>query len=249
MKTEILEITPSMAFEMLSTQSGNRKINRRQVEMLKTAIENNEWRLTHQGIAFYDDLTLADGQHRLAAISESGKSIKMMVTTGVPKDIDTVLAVDCGKSRTVIDSNFISGLEVSNKAISIAKGIEFSFSGKRKKLTHKQSFELVKKHEATIKTTLNVFDGTAKRITIVPVRTGVARAVIYGVNHGFLKEFCDVLLTGIYSNPIMANAVRLRNKLINDNYNSGGLQEKAFRMTLDVILKTYNNQTVKKIMS
>jgi hypothetical protein len=248
MKTEILEVTPAMAFEMLSKQLGNRKINRRQVDMLVCAIKNGEWRLTHQGIAFYEDGTLADGQHRLTAISESGESVSLMVVTGVKRDLDTVLAVDCGKPRTVIDSNFISGVEVSNKAISLAKGIEYSFGGNRKKLSHKQSFELVKKHEATIKTTFNVFGGSAKRITIVPVRSGVARAVVYGVNHEFLREFCETLMTGIYSKPIMVNAVRLRNKLLDENYNTGGLQEKAHRMTLNVILKTYNNEEVKRIV-
>jgi hypothetical protein len=68
MRTDLVQITPDMARNMLTSNPVNRRLSERAVSDLAKAILNNDWQITHQGIAFYDDGTLADGQHRLTAV-------------------------------------------------------------------------------------------------------------------------------------------------------------------------------------
>lgn len=60
-------------------------------------IKEGHWDSTHQGIAIASDGTLIDGQHRLLAIVEAGKSVKMNVTFNATKSSH----IDSGTIRTM----------------------------------------------------------------------------------------------------------------------------------------------------
>lgn len=77
-------ITPEMAEEFLTHNIRNRNIRLPYVDELATYMRQGKWDVTHQGIAFYEDGTLFDGQHRLHAIIKAGIPVKMMVTYGIP---------------------------------------------------------------------------------------------------------------------------------------------------------------------
>lgn len=76
-------ITPEMAEEFLKHNTRNRNIRLPYVEELATYMRQGKWDVTHQGIGFYEDGTLFDGQHRLHAIIKAGVPVKMMVTYGI----------------------------------------------------------------------------------------------------------------------------------------------------------------------
>lgn len=65
-------ITPEMAEEFLKHNTRNRNIRLPYVEELATYMRQGKWDVTHQGIGFYEDGTLFDGQHRLHAIIKAG---------------------------------------------------------------------------------------------------------------------------------------------------------------------------------
>jgi hypothetical protein len=77
-------ITPEMAEEFLTHNIRNRNIRLPYVDELATYMRQGKWDVTHQGIVFYEDGTLFDGQHRLHAIIKAGIPVKMMVTYGIP---------------------------------------------------------------------------------------------------------------------------------------------------------------------
>jgi len=109
MNTKLTTVTPAMAAEMLKRNTGNRKIRMAHVNRLKAEILGGRWLVTHQGIAFAEDDSLLDGQHRLMAIEAAGKSVQILVTTGVQKhhngdlNINAMDVIDCGKSRSTTD--------------------------------------------------------------------------------------------------------------------------------------------------
>lgn len=105
--TTIETITPEKAQEYLERNVRNRVINSRSVDSLVRDIKAGSFYLTHQGIAFYDDGTLADGQHRLTAIVLAGRPVQMMVTRYMPHD--TKIAIDYGMKRGFEDSVDIEG--------------------------------------------------------------------------------------------------------------------------------------------
>jgi len=108
MRTRLEEITPELALEYLKHNTGNRAIRQKAVDEYAQEMISNRWVATHQGIAFYDDGELADGQHRLLAIVESGCTVQMMVTRGIPRKVaESGLVsgdmIDMGRTRSTAD--------------------------------------------------------------------------------------------------------------------------------------------------
>ena len=109
-KFEVMDITPDMAKKILAHRNkNNRPIRYTHLEKLSEAIEKDEWKVTNQGIAFDADGNLIDGQHRLAAILQTRKTVKMMVATNMDASIFDV--VDTGSKRSTGDALDILGSE------------------------------------------------------------------------------------------------------------------------------------------
>lgn len=122
--TELMTVSPKVASELLESRNGvNRPLRRAHVVALAEAMRRGEWRVTHQGLALTSSGHLLDGQHRLAAIIEYGKPIRMMVSTGVPKDAFDVL--DVGAKRTAGDMVSLAGLSHGNQMAATARLVIF----------------------------------------------------------------------------------------------------------------------------
>jgi hypothetical protein len=119
MTTVEILCTPAMAEEFLRRNTKNRNITASRVAHLVRQILDGNWMLTHQGIAFWDDGTLADGQHRLTAIAKAGVSVPILMTTGLPKP--AIHAIDGGKSRSTTDIMHFVGLDVSTNVVAAAR--------------------------------------------------------------------------------------------------------------------------------
>lgn len=104
--TEWVKITPKMAAELLGKYNNdNRNIRKLLAARYTHDMETDQFPVTHQGLAFADDGTLIDGQHRLIAIRDSGKPMWMLVSRGFPRDIQQYL--DRGARRS--PSDFLDG--------------------------------------------------------------------------------------------------------------------------------------------
>jgi hypothetical protein len=111
-------VTPDTAAGWLERNNkGNRNIRKGDVEAIRLLIEQGMWEATHQGIAFYDDDTIADGQHRLSAIVAAGVGVWVNVTTGLPKR--AIHAIDGGIVRTKLDRLHFSGVATDTHRVSV----------------------------------------------------------------------------------------------------------------------------------
>lgn len=108
METKLEIITPEQAQEYLAHNTNNRRIKGSNLDTLVRAIKNNEFRTTHQGIAFDGQGNLVDGQHRLLACVLAKKPIKVLVTRGL--DEAEISAVDTGSSRNYTDIMRYTGI-------------------------------------------------------------------------------------------------------------------------------------------
>lgn len=107
MKTEVIDIDPKFAAELLASSTGNRPIPDSAVRGIMKTILNDEWRLTHQGIAIDVNGHLVDGHHRLTAIVRTGRTVPMLVAYDVAPESFAVL--DTGKKRSGGDVLAIAG--------------------------------------------------------------------------------------------------------------------------------------------
>ncbi|MEZ0386407.1 MAG: hypothetical protein ACAI34_05040 [Verrucomicrobium sp.] len=111
-------LTPEMARAMLERNTRNRKLSDQVVEKYMEEIRNDEWRLTPTAVGFDAEGNLVDGQHRLAAIVRSRRTVPMMITTGLP--LASQEKVDRQRRRSLFDALYLSGQVRNRKWVEIA---------------------------------------------------------------------------------------------------------------------------------
>lgn len=116
-KSQTVTITPALAEEWLDVETiniANRGLSKDTVQRYAHDMESGNW-LVGEPIMFDWDGVLIDGQHRLAAVIESGTSQDMLVITGY--DPDVRLLINTGKNRNPQDALKIAGMSVRNASI------------------------------------------------------------------------------------------------------------------------------------
>ena len=103
------KITPKRAQELLSTASDQRQrhLSVPRVKKFALAMKAGSWRLTHQPIAVDAHGVLIDGQHRMAAVVQSGVTCSFLVA--YESEASTFDVIDTGQARTAADSLAIAG--------------------------------------------------------------------------------------------------------------------------------------------
>ncbi len=149
-----MDITPSLAAAWLKNNFRNRPMKEDVITAYARDMIRGVWQPTHQGVAFNDLDQLIDGQHRLAAIVKSRRTIRMMVTFGLPSKINghemTVMdCVDRGCTRTVADQLKIQhGLKTGTQIAQMATALAHLCVGeKMRRLSVGQTLEIYRAFE------------------------------------------------------------------------------------------------------
>ncbi len=121
-------VTPAMATEWLAL-ANNRNRKRSQITVARYAndMRCNAWITNGSAIVFGVDGSLLDGQHRLAAIEQSGMTIVLMVVHGAATNAQST--IDIGKPRTDGDDLYILGKSHPKERASIVRHIKLLLDG------------------------------------------------------------------------------------------------------------------------
>lgn len=103
----IVKLTPEYAEELLARNPRNRKFSPRNYAVVKRAVERGEWELNGEAIKVSADGYILDGQHRCAAVVETGVPIETFLIEGLPDSTQDTM--DTGKSRNLADVLSIRG--------------------------------------------------------------------------------------------------------------------------------------------
>jgi hypothetical protein len=119
MQLEFQVITPDYAAELLANHNpNNRPLSRNHVTFIAQEMERGTFRADNgDSIRFGADGNIIDGQHRLAAIVRSGKTVMMLVARGI--EGDAFATIDIGKSRSISD---IVGIDLRSAGINTPRG-------------------------------------------------------------------------------------------------------------------------------
>lgn len=104
---EVVTVTPAIAKEWLAMRVDQRSLNSRTVKTLMGAMLRHEWALNGESVKFNVLGHLIDGQHRLSACVESGRSFQTLVVRGLAKGVISTL--DTNRKRTLADTLHIQG--------------------------------------------------------------------------------------------------------------------------------------------
>lgn len=126
---------------------------------------------THQGIAFDDGEMLLDGQHRLAAIAESGVTVTLLISKGWPrqakgKETKQMDAVDIGLARSVADILGLQhGLSEPRYVVMATRAVAAICMGERiKKLTVATTLDVLRQFR------VGIGFAVAEKINIIGLR-------------------------------------------------------------------------------
>lgn len=213
MRTEKVFVTPEMAKAWLAKNNvNNRHMRPSVVSRYAFDMKRGEWRLTHQGIAFRSDGTIADGQHRLAAVVMSGCGVWMLVTYGMDEP-----TVDLVKPRNPADvaafaeeSRWLTSSMVAIAAFMLrdmanVRGIEMPAS---------RVIAYASKYRGVIIFGHDVSSCNAALYAAAGMRATYACAAFHGVSLERIARFAFVLRTGNVSGPDEWAAIRLREALL-----------------------------------
>lgn len=249
MKTELIDVSPSLAKTWLEKNTRNRNVSQLLVDAYARDMAMGRWSLTHQGIAFYEDGTVADGQHRLYGVIKSECTIPFLVTFGIEKESGA--DIDMHKARKAIDAIKIGGLaDWINK--SEAAIINYLYGGDigRKLTAHTivEKGEPLKEH---ILFTVAAMSQKIRSITSAAIMSAIVKASYNGVDKERLYEFCDCLQKGIPNSLDDVAAIRLREYLLHcstNSHNRAGRREQHLKCQR-AIKAFVNREKISKLMT
>ena len=224
MRTEIVKVTPSMAEHYLSKNVLNRNVSQRLVDKYAHDMENNNWELNHQGIAFYDDGSVADGQHRLLSIIKSKKTIQMMVTTGLKKP--SAITIDVGRKRSMADGVHIGGLSdwIFKRHISLMNQI-----ADPRRLSAQETVEWLENMKSSAEFAVDVLRSNKRSLVNSVLHAAMALAHFYNQEKELqLRRFAEVYMEGLATNKRELSAIKLRDEFLTNTRNGGAYQRDKF---------------------
>lgn len=245
MKSEVIKVTPSLAEHFLSKNILNRNISHSLVNKYATDMESGNWEFTHQGIAFYEDDTVADGQHRLLAIIKSRTTVPMMVTYGLKKE--SSLGIDIHRPRSIVDGIKIGGFSdwIDFKHVALINTI--ANKGKRR-LTSVEIIAWLAKLEHSVKFAMTHLSHK-RYLTNASSQAGVVLAHYNKIDEDLLSHFCKVFLSGISETKYDASVIKLRDDFLNNPSQCHGVKMDKFYKTQRVILALHNKEVLSRVVT
>lgn len=214
--TEIVKVTPAMAEKWLGKNVKNRNLAQRDVNRYAKAMERGEWLITGEAIKFAGTGELLDGQHRLAAIVQTGRTIPLLVVRGLHSEVQDVL--DTGKARTAADQLAIHGyvnsmlLAAAAKIVILYEGGMFYRDNKHQAVSHRQILDYVEDNSMLAFAAARA-RAVSKACDIQPAVAAMTYYELMKLSDEKAMEFFDRLTDGANlppGSPILALRARLR---------------------------------------
>jgi len=247
MKVEMETITPAKAAKMLERNTRNRHLRPTLVSRYARDMEEGRWLKTHQGIAINCDGTLLDGQHRLAAIIESGKPQEFLVARGVPTG--SQVAMDDGAGRSAPDAISLDrGVRVDALSVAIVRSIVQFAGGNNRGVSKQETAALLDDLREPL-AFIEPFVATKQRgVTASPVWASIALAWHYVEDLERLREFCRIFCG--HDLPMMdfdRTPVMLREWLLRTGAVGHGMRKEAFEKTQRAIVTFMDRKVTSKL--
>lgn len=215
----VVNITASMAKEMLASNKNNRKIQKSKRHIQNSMILGR-WMLTGQPIIFSAG-RLIDGQNRLHAIVDSGVSSLILVVVGVDDSAQEAIDSETSprKAHDIFNMYKRSGRGHATKQTEAIARMLLRSAFSSGKITLSNSSDLQK---SDIVRCMDIYSEEICVVSKMQSRAGpgvvraaiwvvLLRAVLCGVDAGVLERFSHVLKTGLPLGEHEHAAVTLRN--------------------------------------
>lgn len=215
-QAKIEEISPSKAKKFLESNKLNRPISQASVKAYADDMRAGVYSLTHQGIAFFEDGSLADGQHRLMAVMQSGVTVPMLVI----RDMERTPNIDRMRPRSIANCCHIVGYEWIDKiVVAIVSALRLTSPTKA---TVENVLSMANKYKNEIQFVTSLVTKRTKGLSHASVLGAGVLAMINGVEKKDIEAFFSTLVTGIAPSPKERIVLKLRDFLLTSRTTGGG---------------------------
>ena len=214
MHTEIMSVSPALAKSWLTKNNNNRNLREDIAHRYAKDMAEGRWVPSHQGIAFYDDGTLADGQHRLFAITLYNKAIRIPVTTNLPRAAAEM--IDQHTPRMAHDAIRIGGGAdwVSRDIVALARVMLSKMGTNPHARSVHELDSYIKKYGDSLLFAHGLGSHRRRFLAHSKVLANYACADIAGVSRDTLTRFAEIMANGEIAGPHENAAIRLREYLL-----------------------------------
>jgi hypothetical protein len=225
MKMELVTVTPEMAREWLESNNGNRPLRGDNVKALARDMRSGDWRLVGDPIRIDRLGNLIDGQHRLAAVVDSGVAVPFFVGTGL--DPEDKRVIDSGIKRRPGDQLVMDG-RAQGVALASALRLMYSLEVGRPydgslKVTNAELFHTAERHP-TMLDSLLATRGLSRLVYITPMNATVAHYLGYVKIPATTYDFFNKLRTAVNCTATDP-ALLLRNRMTSGYERPGRLAQ------------------------
>lgn len=225
--TKMCLVGPKEAHDLLKFNTHNRKIRDSGVNKYVDEILRGAWVPLSSGIGFNEDGVLIDGQHRLTAIEKSGATVRLLVTTDLPKLAQE--KVDTQIKRSLSDVLGLSGFCKNTVVVQTAVYMAKRNSGWGANPSNEEVKETITVHSDALYAVADETKYRGSRFCSVGTRAAIV--VAYELWGEKALKFYKSLQSDLHTTNDDP-AYRLRNALVNVNKNGGaGFQEMTFTKT------------------
>lgn len=237
MKTSEEFITPKIASTWYpALNEKNRPLSLERVRIMADDMRHGRWKLNGETIKFSNEGKLIDGQHRLAAVIESGVSIHCLICRDV--HISTFETIDTGKKRSAGDVIGMLGEDYHTQTASTLGVIEdiltqsYQFHGRITNSRIKEMFEQFPEVRNSVK---RVHD---KQKLVFPSLLMGLDYLFRQVNPEAAEKFLNDFLSGAglaFDDPVHV----LRERLMRNKMASAKMPKKPMAA---LIIKAFNSR-------
>lgn len=244
MYSRIETITPEIAREYLTHNKNNRPLKHGAIRNYARDMRNGDWQLSPQGISFYQNGDLADGQNRLEALIKANCPVEFYVTYDVPND-STIQ--DRGVSRTTSDILRMAGYSsaaTSNYGVGTVNFL-FTMSGVSNVSDSVRNDFIVENEELlNIATRITTHGSTRNQICKKAVVAAATFCALYcKVDADGLEDFFVVANTGFQNSMEQSAAIVLRNLLLNDYTGKNFVNKKECFVAATNAIRDFSTKT------
>lgn len=243
-----VEVTPAKAERMLEKANpSNRHTSRVTVDKYAEDMKSGRWVLTHQGIAIGPSGTILDGHHRLAAIVQSGVSIRTLLVTYASEEAyaQAIHAVDKGRGRTTGNVLELTGTVEPGRGVPVAAiivALEDLRSNSPRTLSVDQTILLYLQHREAVDWAMATLP---KSMFPSPLRAAFAYA--YPTHKEAIMQFADMVVSGanLSAGSIALKFSRVRSTLCTTGGHS--TRRRAMLITLRALLAHIRNEKMERL--
>lgn len=214
LKTEIIAVTPALARQWLEKNTNNRHMREDIAHRYARDMAEGRWQPSHQGIAFYDDGTLADGQHRLFAVTVYNKPVTFLVTRNVPRLAAQM--IDQHIPRLAHDAIRIAGGEdwVTRNIVATVRVLLGNMGTDSHPKSVSQIQDYIDKYAEPLRFANTVSTSRKRYLTTSAINACYFCAEQAGESRDKLKRFGEIMTHGEITGPHENAAIRLREYLL-----------------------------------